>query len=612
MSPEQFKRYTLIAGIGYTVILLLVISLLVGSALAEKYNLVYHWNELRVIKDVLLLHNGEHQGKVSLPYVLRDTKPGDRVTLLTAVRTEPHDSLLVKTEGAPLKLYVDSILYDSDGDPGTFPDFQRSPPPNLLMVALPVEAGDKEIRLDYTIPDSVANLELPEIYLGDSQVLFMRVVSVNGIPFAIGLLLILGGIIIMSITLMIMQRAPQASPLFWLGLTCLCAGLWGFCSNDMAIYLIPAPNLLYVGSAIGLLYFAIPFLQYGERMLAPRFRAPLVVLYSSMRVVFLLALLFHLVGLYSFSYSLLSLQLISLATIIIFGLFVLYEFAVQHNPQARSLGIPCIILGICAAISIINHFIPLVEPESLLFQVGILVFVVWTAVLGWFYVRRALDEAERSAQLELEVATMNRNLDLQRTLYNRLTQSNEEVRALRHDLRHQLQAIRGYLQKSNVEGALDYVDAIGGTIPEIADKLLCDNFAVNAVAVHYLDIATTNHIQTDLKLVVPENLGQIPDNDMSIIVGNLFENAIEACQYVDEDKRFIRMNSKVVKNRLTLVIDNSFDGTYTERSGEFYSRKRPGKGIGISSVRAVVERYGGSLKYEVANGVFMTSLYVKM
>jgi sensor histidine kinase regulating citrate/malate metabolism len=70
--------------------------------------------------------------------------------------------------------------------------------------------------------------------------------------------------------------------------------------------------------------------------------------------------------------------------------------------------------------------------------------------------------------------------------------------------------------------------------------------------------------------------------------------------------------SKVVKKHLTLVIDNSFDGIYTEKGGEFYSRKRQGKGVGISSVRAVVERYGGSLKYKVANGVFMTSLYVKM
>jgi hypothetical protein len=442
--------------------------------------------------------------------------------------------------------------------------------------------------------------------------LFMHLVSENGIPFALGLLLILGGIVIMSLTVMIMQRVPEANSLLWLGLACLNAGLWGFCSNDLAIYLIPTPNLLYVGSAIGLLYCASSFLRYGEMTLNPQPRMPLVVIHTVMRAGFLLAILLHLTGLYPFSYSLVPLQLISLATVVIFGFFVLYEFVAHRNPQARNLGIPCIILALCVVASVVNRLVPFMPSESLLFQVGILIFVVWTAVLGWYYIRALLDEAERSAQLELEIDAMNRSLDMQRTLYNRLTQSTEEVRALRHDLRHQLSAIRGYLQKGNVEGAIGYVDAISGNIPEIGSRLLCDNFAVNAVAVHYLDKATEAHIQTDLRLVVPVDLGQIPDNDMSIIVGNLFENAIEACQFVEEDKRFIRMSSKVVKKRLTLVIDNSFDGTYTEKDGEFYSRKRSGKGVGISSVRAVVERYGGSLKYEVANGVFMTSLYVKM
>ncbi|MDR2587417.1 MAG: GHKL domain-containing protein [Coriobacteriales bacterium] len=612
MNSEQFKRFSLIGGIVYAIALALLISLLVGSALSERYNLIYYWNELRVINDVSLSRNGVEEGRIKLPAVLHDLNPGDRITLVTTVRTEPHDSLLIKTEGAPMRLYVDSDLYDSDGDPGTFPVFQKNPSPNLLSVMLPAESSAKEIRFEYTIPESVHDLELPAAYLGDNQMLFLHLLSADGIAFAIGLLLILGGIIAMSITFMVMSRVPQAASLLWLGFACLCAGLWGFCSNDLAIYLIPAPNLLYIGSAIGLLYCAIPFLRYGEATLDPRYRAAFATTHTVMRGVFMVALLLHISGLYSLSYSLGPLRFLSLATIVVFGLYVFYEFFARHNPRARSLIIPCAVLSVCAFASIVNYLVPFLQPESLLFQVGILIFVVWTGVLGWYYIRSVLDEAERSAQLELEVDAMNRNLDMQRTLYNKLTQSNEEVRAVRHDLRHQLQAIRGYLQKGNVGGALGYVEAISGTIPEIADKLLCDNFAVNAVAVHYLDKANTAHIQTDLKLVVPEDLGQIPSNDMSIIVGNLFENAIEACMFVEEEKRFIRMSSKVVKKRLTLVIDNSFDGTYTERGGEFYSRKREGKGVGISSVRAVVERYGGSLKYEVANGVFMTSLYVKM
>jgi hypothetical protein len=612
MNSEQFKRYTVIGGIVYAILLLLLIALLVGSALSEKYNLIYHWNELRSIERVTLSHNGAVQGEASLPETINGLHPGDRITILTVVKTEVHDSLLIKTEGAPMQLYVDSVLYDSDGDPGTFPAFQKNPSPNLLTVALPAESSDKEIRLEYTIPDSVASLELPALYLGDNQMLFMHLVSVHGLSLALAILLIVGGLIIASITLMVMQRVSEANPLLWLGLACLSAGLWGFCSNDLAIYLLPAPNLLYVGSALGLMYFAVPFLRYGEKVLNPHHRMPLVATYITLCVVFMVALLLHITGILPFAYSLFPLQLVSLVAVVAYGFFVLYEYVAFGNSQARDLGIPCIVLVVCALASIVDRLFLFMGFEDMVFQVGILIFVSWTAVLGWNYIRAVLDEAERSAQLELEVDAMNRSLDMQRTLYNKLSQSTEEVRALRHDLRHQLRAIQGYLQKGNVNGALGYVEAISGTIPEIANKLLCDNFAVNAVAVHYLDLATESHIQTNLRLVVPESLGRIPDTDMSIIVGNLFENAIEACLFVDEERRFIRMSSKIAKRLLTLVIDNSFDGTYTERDGEFYSRKREGKGVGISSVRAVVERYGGSLKYEVANGVFMTSLYVKM
>jgi sensor histidine kinase regulating citrate/malate metabolism len=207
---------------------------------------------------------------------------------------------------------------------------------------------------------------------------------------------------------------------------------------------------------------------------------------------------------------------------------------------------------------------------------------------------------------------MNRSLDMQRSLYQRLSRSTEEVRRVRHDLRHQLSAIRGYLQKGNVDGAIGYVETISGGIPDFSNKLLCDNFAVNAVAVYYLDRAVKNDIECDIRLVVPEDLGQISENDMSIILGNLFENAIEACLHVQKDKRFIRITCKVVKNRLTMAVDNSFDGAYTEKDGVLYSRKREGKGVGVSSVQAVVERYLGSMKIEAVGDVFMVSLHVKM
>jgi hypothetical protein len=613
VDAEQLKRFLLISGIIYATVLLLLLALLIGAAQAEKYNAIYYKNQLRYIPTMTMERNGVKQ-EITLPATLEDIKSREKIVLTGSYMTNSQDSLLVKIDGARLQLLVDGQSMLTVGETNTYPDFQKNPSPQMVVLLLPNEDGAKELRLEYTIPEAKDSIFLPNIYLGDNTVLFMHLVTESGIPFAISVLLIFGGFLIIAITFMVMQRVPDAHSLIWIGLSCLLAGIYGFCVNDLSLYLVPAQNLMYIGMMAGLMYFPVPFLHYATLTLNATYTTPLKVLYNVLRGVLIIFVALHLLGILPFSSTHIWMFIIQDISIAAYGFYVFYEFLARANPQARSLVVPCSILILCTLASEINRGLDIIYPGSVLFLAGVLIFMSWTAVLGWSYIRRLLDEAERSAQLELEVTAMNRNLDMQRTLYNNLTQSTEEVRALRHDLRHQLSAIRGYLSDGNVNGALGYVDAISGNIPEIANKLLCDNFAVNAVAVHYLDKAAKNNIQIEMKLVVPKDLGRIPDFDMSIIVGNLLENAIEASLYVPQERRFIRVNSKVVKNRLTLVIDNSFDGTYTEQDGVFYSRKRGGriKGVGISSVHAVVERYGGSLKYEVANGVFMASLYVKM
>jgi sensor histidine kinase regulating citrate/malate metabolism len=183
---------------------------------------------------------------------------------------------------------------------------------------------------------------------------------------------------------------------------------------------------------------------------------------------------------------------------------------------------------------------------------------------------------------------------------------------MRHDLRHQLVAIKGFVSEGKDREAFEYIDMLSQSIPSIAEMLVCDNVAVNSLAIYYRAQAVEQHIHCDVKMVVPPVVGRIPDGDLSIIVGNLFENALEACMHVSPEKRFIKIRGNIVANRFMLTIDNSFDGEYQVSGLDFYSRKRNGFGVGIASVRSVVSKFDGSMKYEAESGVFKTSLYVKI
>jgi hypothetical protein len=416
---------------------------------------------------------------------------------------------------------------------------------------------------------------------------------------------------LLTMGLALMRKVPIAKGLIWLGLTCLATGLWTISTNDLALYVVPQPSVLYTISYLAMFALPLVIVPFGITMLNPSQRWPLMLLFIFNCLAYFLAICLHVLDILPFVYSVGYVQIMGVFTLAVFVLILAIEHFYHHNPIAAQFAVAFIILAVFTALEYTNQLIGLVPTPGLLFQLGVVVAVLVLAVLAWQYVSLAFDAAEKNVQLEAEMAASARSLDLQRTLYDTLSRSTEEVRAIRHDLRHQISVVKGFLDDSDIAGAESYLDEIYGSIPSLSDKLFCDNFAVNALIAHYLALAEADGVQTDLRMVVPRQLGNVPDTDLCVILGNLFENAIEACRFVEPNKRFVKLQTSVLHNRFMVVMDNSFDGKLRVRAGDFYSRKRDGKGIGMASVKAEVTKYSGSMKYEAVDGVFKTSLYIK-
>jgi len=105
--------------------------------------------------------------------------------------------------------------------------------------------------------------------------------------------------------------------------------------------------------------------------------------------------------------------------------------------------------------------------------------------------------------------------------------------------------------------------------------------------------------------------------DLCIIIGNFLENAVEACQRMEEGEKFIRIRSLIQGDYLTIVVENSFDGDWKEQDGVYLSRKREGtentpfEGIGIASVKSICEKYGGRIVINADDNVWKSSALVK-
>ena len=91
---------------------------------------------------------------------------------------------------------------------------------------------------------------------------------------------------------------------------------------------------------------------------------------------------------------------------------------------------------------------------------------------------------------------------------------------------------------------------------------------------------------------------EISDLDLCALVGNLLDNAIEACERLDAgEKRRIEISLRIVERALLLQVVNSCrDARALDRRMDSFSQKRNGPGgMGLKSMRRIVKNHGGEL-----------------
>lgn len=204
--------------------------------------------------------------------------------------------------------------------------------------------------------------------------------------------------------------------------------------------------------------------------------------------------------------------------------------------------------------------------------------------------------------LEVQIAEQKKHSQL-------MVEHTEQLRRQRHDLRHQLAAIRGLTREDNTR-LKEYIDGLIQDIPA-APQAYCENLTVNAIVSHYAALYQERGIEAEFQLTVPTRTEEITDAELCVIFGNLLENALEACGRMVEGRRFIRIKSKVHLGTLTITMDNSFDGHVQIENGRYRSSKREDFGVGLTSIQTVAQECGGEAWFEADGRVFHSAVYLR-
>lgn len=181
--------------------------------------------------------------------------------------------------------------------------------------------------------------------------------------------------------------------------------------------------------------------------------------------------------------------------------------------------------------------------------------------------------------------------------YERMLASEDDTRAMHHEMRHHMIALSAILADGDMERAQRYVDAVADDLGQLPTGRYCQNILVDMIAGSFLDRAVAAGIRVEHHLNVPQSLN-IADEDLSVFLSNMLQNALEACKRMEPGReRYIWVDMHLRGNFLCIQCVNSAPDGKTPQ-------ERPGHGYGLAAMRTVAEKYNSVLLLEHEKGEF--------
>lgn len=194
-----------------------------------------------------------------------------------------------------------------------------------------------------------------------------------------------------------------------------------------------------------------------------------------------------------------------------------------------------------------------------------------------------------------------RHLDEVRSIHN-------EMRGYKHDFHHHLQTLKGQLEAGETERAIAYIEQLDRSLMDVDTLLKTGNVTVDAILSAKLAQAKAEGIAVTVDAVLPDCL-LLSDLELSIVLGNLLDNAIEACRETQE-RRFFRLSLRMKGKMLYGYLLNSA-GKKKVKVGSLFGTDKAGvHGFGLHRAEAILKAHGGWVKYNSEEGAFTSEFLV--
>lgn len=235
--------------------------------------------------------------------------------------------------------------------------------------------------------------------------------------------------------------------------------------------------------------------------------------------------------------------------------------------------------------------------------IGAVILFSALCVVGFFLLRRTLynmiDRRIERFQSELIEKQVREIQNMYR-----------QVRGWRHDYRNHINNMKIQLSQENYDGLSDYLNELADDLDTVDTVIKTGNVMADAILNSKLTVAQKMNVQLNVKANVPEAL-PMSDVELCSVLGNMLDNAVEACGTLPEEERFMRVYIGKLKGQLYLSVQNSA-GKVRKEKGSYLSTKEGEHGYGLFRIDRVAKKYGGYVNRQNEEGIFATEIMIPL
>ncbi|WP_322385980.1 sensor histidine kinase [Clostridium perfringens] len=249
--------------------------------------------------------------------------------------------------------------------------------------------------------------------------------------------------------------------------------------------------------------------------------------------------------------------------------------------------------------------------SKLLYRVNISTLII---AINLAIVHFIMYKKYKEYKFDFKLKILERQLNYQKKYYEKVMDNYDEAKKAFHDMNNHIIVIKYFLENKDYNNMNEYIKSLSKKIVTNNDKNICKNKIINAICVEKSDICKSEEINISFDIVINKELN-IDDLDLCIIVGNLIDNAIEACEKINNKKiqKVIQVSSRVYLNQIYIKVINSKNNKLKKHNCKFLTSKKDKKnhGIGLENVKESVYKNDGEIEIKDSKNTFEVSLYMK-